>query len=408
VAITYRPITKDELVPFFHAQSISFSRDFDPDSPGFESRRQYDDYDRSTAAFDGDTIVGTAGIYSFDLSIPGGAAPTAGVTWVSVRASHRRKGILTGMMRWQMDHVREHGEALAALWASEAQIYGRFGYGLAAEGVEMKIDRTHTDLRHGAPFTGSCRYVSRDEALKSWPEVYDCVRVTQPGMISRPPHWWSLRHLPEPERAMPGYTTSFLAQYEEQGRPLGYVRYRVKESYEDGSSTSTLLVNELIGATPSAYNALWSFIFGVDLIGTITTPWGRSDEPLQHMLADPRRLVRRTQDTLYIRLVDVARALAARKYASEGAVVLEVKDAFCPWNTGRYRLEGGPGGATCAPTDAPAEIALDAETLGATYLGGTRFRSFARAGRIKGDPAVFARADAMFSWDPLPWIPEIF
>ncbi len=249
---------------------------------------------------------------------------------------------------------------------------------------------------------------SRDEALKVWPGIYDCVRLVSPGMISRSAPWWSFRHLPEHERPMPGFSKSFLVQYEEQGRPQGYVRYRVQESYEEGSSTATLMVGELIAPTPQAYNALWSFIFGVDLIGTITTPWARTDEPLQHMLADPRRLVRRTQDTLFVRLVDVPRALASRKYSAEGAVVIEVKDAFCPWNSGRYRLEGGPDGATCTATSASADITLDAETLGAAYLGGTRFQTFARAGRAAGDEAALAFADAMFAWDPAPWIPEIF
>ena len=197
MAISYRPITSEEFHDFFLSNSYGFGRDFDPSAPWLEGLRTYGELDRSTAAFDGDTIVGTAGIYSFDMTVPGATVPTAGVTWVSVRPTHRRKGVLSGMMRTQLDHIRERGECLAALWASEAPIYGRFGYGLAAEGVEMTIQRTRTGLRHLVPFSGSTRFVTREEALAAWPAIYDCVRVKTPGMITRPPHWWSNRHLTE-------------------------------------------------------------------------------------------------------------------------------------------------------------------------------------------------------------------
>jgi predicted acetyltransferase len=409
MAITYRPITVDEMVPFFEADAFGFGHDFDPSEGSWmDQLRSYAELDRTTAAFEDGTIVGTAGIWSFDLTVPGATVPTAGTTWVSVRPTHRRRGVLTGMMRTHLDNIHARGEALAALWASESPIYGRFGYGLAAEGVEMKIDRAHSGLRHVVPFSGRTRLVTRDEALTTWPGVYERVRPGQPGMISRHEAWWSKRHLREPERPRAGFTKSFRVQYEEEGEALGYVRYRIGETFEAGSATSTLLVGELMAATDAAHSALWSYIFGVDLIGTIKMEWGRVDEPLLHMLEDPRRLVRRTQDTLFVRVVDVAKALAARRYAAAGRIVIDVEDAFCPWNSGRYLLEGGTEGARCTKTDAAAEVALDAETLGALYLGGTRFQAMARAGRVQGTPEALRRADAMFAWHPLPWIPEIF
>ncbi len=406
-AITYRPATKEEFAAFTRANAFGFGHDFDESR--LDQIATVFELERSTAAIEDGTIVGTAGIYSFDLTVPGAMLPTAGVTWVSVRPTHRRRGVLTGMMRTQLDAIHERGEVLAALWASEAPIYGRFGYGLAAEGVEMRIERAHAELRHIVPFRGRTRLVERDEALATWPGVYERVRPHQPGMISRSEPWWG-RHLPEPgqERARSGYSKSFYIQYEEDGEALGYVRYRIKESYDKGSAAGKLAIGELIGSTDTAYSALWSYIFGVDLIGTITQDWGHVDEPLLHMLANPRRLVRRHSDTLYVRLVDVAKALAARRYMVEGHLSIEVEDSFCPWNSGRYGLEGGPHGAACARVDAPAEITLSAETLGALYLGGSRFEAMARAGRVRGTAEALRRADTMFAWDPLPWIPEIF
>jgi predicted acetyltransferase len=405
--ITYRPVREDEIPAFFQANSYGFSHDFDPQADWIAGLLKFADFGRSTAAIEDGEIVGTAGIYSFAMTVPGATLPTAGVTWVSVRPTHRRRGVLTGMMRTQMDAVRERGEAIAALWASESPIYGQFGYGLAAEGVEMHIDRTRTALRHVTPFSGRTHYVDREEALATWPAVYEKVRTTIPGMISRTPAWWANRQLRTQERPSPGYTKSFRVTYEEAGEALGYVSYRVNETDHEGSPTSTLRIGELMAATDAAYSALWSFVFGVDLMGTIVLPWGRADEPLAHMLADPRRLVRRPQDTIYVRLVDVVKALEGRRYSDAGEIVIAVDDRFCTWNSGRYALAGGPDGATCKPTDAPVDVSLTAETLGALYLGGARFQAMARAGRVSGSAEALRRADAMFAWDPLPWIPEV-
>lgn len=406
MAITYRPITKDEATEFFGVNSIAFGHDLRPE--GVERSVRLGNFARSTAAIDGAEIVGTAGIWEFEMSVPGASLPTAGVTWVSVKPTHRRKGILTEMMRIQMTAIREQGEAIAALWASEAPIYGRFGYGLAAEGVEMQLARPYARLCHAVPASGHCRFVSRDEALSAWPAVYETVRRTTPGMISRSSDWWAYRQLPGQEWPRPPYSSSLLVQYEEGGQPLGYVRYRVHEQYESGSAANKLLVTELVAATDGAYSALWSYLFGVDLVGTIACDWARVDEPLLHMLEDPRRLIRRTQDTLWVRLVDVPKALATRRYATAGRISIAVHDPFCPWNEGAYVLEGGPDGATCAASAGTPEIGLEATALGALYLGGQRFRSLARAGLVRGSAEALERADAMFTWDPAPWIPEIF
>jgi predicted acetyltransferase len=406
MTITYRAVTAEEFPDFRATNAFGFGHDVDDSAP--DTVTLFHELERTTAAFDDGQIVGTTGVYTFDLTVPGGVVPTAGVTWVAVRPTHRRRGVLNGMMRTQLDNVRERGEALAALWASEAPIYGRFGYGQAAEAVEMRIERPYAVLRHTVPFSGRTRLVDREEALTTWPGIYDMVRPHQPGMISRSSSWWAMRHLRLPEKPEGGYSKSFRIQYEEGGTPLGYVRYRLKEAWENGVAAGKLQIGELIAATPAAYSALWSYIFGVDLVRTITQEYGHVDEPLVHMLADQRRLFRRTQDSLFVRIVDVPKALAARRYESAGSLVIEVADAFCGWNTGRYALEGGPDGATCSKTDAAPDISLESEALGAVYLGGNRFQTLARAGRIHGSTEALRRADAMFAWDPLPWIPEIF
>lgn len=406
--ITCRAILPAEANDFFDVNAFGFGHD--PSPAWRDATLEYADLSRSTAAFEGSAIVGTSGVWPFSLTVPGNTLPCAGVTWVAVAPTHRRRGILTGMMRAQLQGIRERGEAIAALWASEAPIYSRFGYGLAAEGAELRIARVHAAIRHRTAYTGRMRRVSREQALAAWPSVYERVRPTIPGLISRSQAWWSHRHIRPArlERPAPGFSTSLFVQYEEDGEALGYVRYRIREDDREGVPAGELNIGELVAATDAAYAALWDYVLGVDLVETVTCAWGRVDEPLIHMLADPRRLVRRPQDTLWVRILDVPRALASRRYVIEGRLVFEVSDPFLPWAAGRFVLDGGPQGATCrATTDAP-DIELSTVELAAVYLGHTRLQSLARAGRVHGSPESLRLADAMFGWDPAPWCPEVF
>ena len=401
-----RAVTSEEFDTFVNATGVGFG--WHPTGEEIEGIRHIAEYDRTLATFDGEEIVSTTGIFSFDMTVPGGSLPTAGVTWVSVKPTHRRRGVLRAMMQRQLNDVHERGEALAALWASESIIYGRFGYGMAAETVILKIDRLRTDLAYQPNTPGRCRLVTRDEALASWPKVWDRFRASQPGSYSRSEAWWQNHTMREKDTPRGGYSGRYFVQYEEDGEPLGYVRYRLRENDEDGNSNGTTAVQELIAATDHAYAALWQYIFGIDLMSTITAHLRPSDEPLLWMLADPRRLVRRPWDGLWMRTVDVIPALEGRRYPVEGQLVLEIRDSICSWNEGRYQLEGGPDGATCRRTDAKADVTLGAADLGAVYMGGTRIRSLARAGRVAGDDAALAKAEAMFGWDPQPWCPEVF
>lgn len=400
-----RPIAPEEFESFARAFGTSFG--FEMNLENMEPQRQIFEFDRTLAVLEGEEMVGTAGVFSFDTTVPGASMPTAGVTWVSVKPTHRRRGVLTDLMRRQLDDVHERGEALATLWASESVIYERFGYGMAAEGVELRIDRTRTALAHEPPTCGRARLISRDAALEGWPAVYEQVLRTRPGMNSRHDAWWKNKALPERDIS-PGGGARFFVEYEEDGRPLGYVRYRVRGGDQDGSPAGTLRIQELIAASDGAYKALWQYLFGVDLIATIETHHRPVDEPLLWMLADPRRLIRRPYDALWARIVDVAPALEGRRYSAEGRIGFDVRDRFCSWNEGRYELVAGPNGATCRRSDAEPDIALDVADLGAVYLGGARLQTLRRAGRVEGEWDALKRADAMFAWDPLPWCPEMF
>lgn len=361
-------------------------------------------------AFEGPDLVGAATANVFDLSVPGGELATGGVTGVGTLPTHRRRGVMRSLLEPQLSLFHERGVPLSALWASEAAIYQRFGYGHGALAGTFAIDRPHTVLLRPVEPRGRARLVDKATAIKTFPSVYDRVRPTRPGMPARDEMWWEfvLRDLvSEREGASP----NFHVLYETADGVDGYVVYRIREGgfEEEAIHDNTLVVEELVAATDDAYAAMWSYCFRVDLVRQVKG-WKRpADEPLLHMLAEPRALRFGVRDGMWLRLVDVEAALSGRRYGVEGTVTLEVTDSVCPWNEGRYRLEGGPEGAACTKSDAQPDLSLDASTLASTYLGAVRLPVLAAAGRVEErTPGTVERADRMFSPIAAPWCPHIF
>jgi predicted acetyltransferase len=404
MSIDIRTIAAEEYDTFSRRLSHAFLETPRPEASWLAVWEQ----ERSTGAFDGDELVGTAGVFSFEMTTPGGSLPTAGVTAVSVKPTHRRQGVLTGMMRKQLEQVRERGEPLAALWASESVIYGRFGYGLGIESYGLTLRRERADLEFSAATPGRVRLHSLDGARELIPALWDAARPAQPGMVSRSPAWWNITIFNDPEVLREGWSDRHVATYERDGELRGYVIYVTKPKQHRTGPDGEIRVTELISLDDEAYTALWRFIFGIDLVGTITAGNRRRDEPLFWMLRDPRRLQRDAEDAVWLRIVDVERALAGRRYAAEGAVTFAVKDDFLPGVAGAYRLEGGPDGAVCARVTAAPDISLSIRELSAAFMGSVRFSTLARAGRVEGSAEALRRADLMFSWEPVPWCPEHF
>ncbi|HEY3209866.1 MAG TPA: GNAT family N-acetyltransferase [Actinomycetota bacterium] len=404
--VEIRPVTHDEFELYLRATERAFGHQ--PTLEEIENERKVFEPERSLAVFEGDRIVGTTGAFSLEVTVPGGTLPMAGVTEVGVAHTHRRRGLLTMMMRRQLDHVRELGEPLAGLWASEGAIYQRFGYGLATYASELEIERQWTGFARPYEWPGSVRLVEKDEAMRLMPPVLEKVADATPGMWKRSQAFWE-HSFADLENWRDGASPLFFAIYESPDAPEGYVAYRVKHDWRSGLPKSTLRVRELLAATPEATAALWRSCFDHDLIGKIES-WPRPlDEPLLHMLANPRALRLRVTDGLWLRLVDGPQALASRRYSTTGHVVFEVHDTFCPWNEGRYELEGGPDGASCRPSDHEPDLVVEAADLGAAFLGGARFGHLHRAGRVvEVTPGALGRADGMFGWDPLPFCSGLF
>ncbi len=407
MSIETRFITDAELAGFDECQSIAMVRD-PRDREGIERRRTIQEIDRSIAAFDGGQVVGTASAFTRTLTTPGGSVAMGGLTMVSVRSTHRRQGILTGMMRRHFADCMARREPVSGLYAAEAPIYGRFGYGIATEHVTLKIERDHGGLEHLPEIRGRMRMVEPESAREQWPAVWDTLRQRQAGMIDRPHSWWP-RVFMDPPDQRGGLTGLRFVNYEVDGEIEGYVLFRQKNDWQEGLPNCTLKVQELIATNQEAYAALWQYILSVDWMATIEGEMFAADEPLYHMLQDERRLRRTVDDGVWLRILDVCRALEARTYGCDGELTFVVDDPFLPEVGGAFLLVGGPTGAACRRTDlTPGAIHLGIAELSAIYLGGTRLSTLVRAGRVTGDPADIRLAEMMFISDPPPWCPEMF
>jgi predicted acetyltransferase len=375
--------------------------------------------DRSLAAFDpalpaSAGPVGIAGAYSFLMSVPGGVLPTAGVSWVAVLPTYRRRGILRSLMRRQLADIAARGEPIAALWASETPLYGRYGYGRATTQASFHFSRGEGALSAVAPADDALRLriVEPTAAAAELAKVYDTVLQNQPGFFTRNDAWWD-RLLSDLEEDRQGFSPQRCVLAEDDSGPRGYALYRGKNRWEEDTflPDSVLTVKELVAADPAAGAALWRNLLSRDLLSEITARLRPADDPVLYQLFDPRRARVKEHDGLWVRIIDLPAALTRRAYSCPIDVVLEVADELLPDNAGRWRLraDGPAGNVSCERTGEPADVALDVRELGAAYLGGTRLGTLAAAGLVtQSRPGTLAGLSAAMSWDPAPWCPRIF
>jgi len=361
--------------------------------------------DRVFAAFDGEEVVGSTSSYPFQMTIPGGPVPTAGITLVGVSPTHRRQGILSKLMKQLLEGARERGEPIAALWVAEETIYGRFGCGMTSINGEILIDRRHTHFHKRWERTLEAKQVGHEDALASFPPVYEQVAPKSPGMLSRTRDWWEVRQLFDDPADRHGAGPLLRVSFERDGKPAGYALYSHHTDFVEGRSNSTLEVREAIGIDTAATAEVWRYLFDIDLMAQIHVQYMPIDHPLFFLLAEPRRLRFRAGDGLWLRLVDVEAALRARSYAAAEQLVLEVADAFCPWNEGCYRIEEGE----VSRASGEADLRLDVRELASAFMGGFSFSQLARAGLVEElRPGGIACADRLFATPVAPWCPEMF
>ena len=392
-----RTVTTDEFVQWLHSEARAHGNRLDADP---EVLRPHFDLNRSIAVFDQGNIIAGAHSHRLEMSIPGASAVVAGVANIAVQPTHTRRGVMTRMMHHQINDIHERGEPLAALFARESIIYRRFGYGIGSLHERWMIDRPYNGYARTHESRGRIVFVDPLDITKEFPEVFRRSTKDRPGVFQREPHQWE-RDSQALEHSQGGPGGLFYAAYEDGGRVDGYATYRIRGD--------TLVVNELMAATEEANTALWRFCFDVDLVSCTEALKRPVDDPLPWMLADPRRLQRSTRDGMWVRLIDVSASLKLRCYMHSDRLVLDVRDELCPWNEGRFELEGSSEGATCRSSSSSPDLVLAVSDLASAYLGTVSFSTLSQAGLVdERTPGALLRADRMFAVQYQPWTPHNF
>lgn len=368
--------------------------------------------ERMLGSFDGDRMVGAVAAFSFDLSVPYGSVPCAGTTWVGVAPTHRRRGVLRGMMTRHLDDIAAGEEPIAALWASEVPIYGRFGYGAACDTLTIRTDvRGGPDWRTTSPPPPDrVRLVPLEDAQAVIAPLYEAARRRRGGMHARDDRWWAFNALSTRSDAMEHIAVKYVAVAERDGEDVAYAIYGMKESWTtQGRPEGTLTVKEMTGVDGRAEAAMWRYLCEHDLIATVQAFRRPLDDPLPLLLHDPRRVERKMMDALHVRIIDLPTALTARGYSADARVRVAVRDARFSANNGCWELELSPEGASVTRSHASPDLSLEVMDLGALYLGAVEPHSLAAAGRIEvHDPAALAALGPALQAPEAPMPPEIW
>jgi len=411
--IDVRPVTEAEYPEWLRAVHAGFLREPVVSEAELEARRSQFEPGRVVGAFDGDRCVATFKSFDQEVTAVGGAFVAAdAVSAVTVAATHRRRGLLTRMMSADLAAAKERGDVVATLIAAEYPIYGRFGFGPATWAAEWTIDVPRTGLDPRAPHLDrGCRIdlVDPEDVRKLGPELHDRVRRATPGAVSRGDWWWRVNT--GAVRFDPKWTEPFFAVYRAgDGTVEGLVAYEVDDRWGDAKQPlNTARVRGLIASTPAAERALWHYLCSIDWVARVKSGERAPDDLLPHLLPDPRAARITTQaDWLWVRILDVVRALETRTYDGEGALVLEIVDG-AGLAGGRYRLEASPSGASCTATTRSADLTLDVGELAALWLGDESAVRLVALGRVRENRAGAGRvADALLRTSRRPYCPDMF
>jgi predicted acetyltransferase len=376
----------DELDAIVDLDGASFGAQYTPDD--IQDVLLDIEVDTMLVALDGGRIVGASCEVPFRMTLPGGETDALGLTWVSVEMTHRRRGILRALMDTQLRTAAERRVPVSILTASEASIYGRYGFGVATRTRHTVIDRRAAQLVRPVAEHGVTR-MSTDEVRDVLPGLYERWQRLTPGALDRNEKRWQLQLL-EREWSRQGRSELFHLVHAD-----GYVSYRIARGSDELGHRNTCAIVDYVVCSPQAHAGLWTVLLGMDLVATVESHRIPLDDPLPHLLTDPRQVTTTAlTDGLWARPLDVAALLSARGYALDLDVTLGVRDPLL--GDGAYRLVGGPGGASCERSNADPDVTFDVAALGAVVLGGVRVAELRAAGRIAGEAAALSRLDRAF------------
>jgi predicted acetyltransferase len=401
MALEVRAITDGELPQFRATLFHTFGTEDEVDEGGDVRHRALVGPGQSWAAFDGATVVATAATFDLEISVAGGAAlPMAGLTMVTVRPSHRRRGLLRQLMQHHLDDARERRFPVSGLWASEATIYGRFGYGLAAYCDVYSIENAHT-LRIADRDFDELEWLDEARARELLPPIYARAIADRPGALRRSDVWWRERRFMESAWARGGASKRRHILARRGSEHVGYISFRQRGKFSDGIPGGSVEIVELLAVDARAEATLWRFALAVDLFPHVSYWNAPADDALPWLVDDFRRIKRRRGDNLWLRIEDVPATLQRRTYSRDGMLRIGAGGST-------YELTVDAGRARCTPTTKSADLDTDMQGLATLFLGCAPATQLARAERVRGERSALRVADQMFATDLAPWCAEVF
>ncbi len=389
MAIELRTATADDQADLFRVDGRSFGYVFSADE--IAERAPTLEWDRFQLAVDGGQIVSAVAALTMQISLPGGrSVPMGGITWVSTAATHRRRGLMSTLIERAHRDAEDRGEAVTGLGASEAMIYGRFGYGVSTFSRRVEVAVRQVEFV-GAGADGGVRFEHDEAALRAHViPLWEAARATRPGEVSRNEAMWdaifSVRR-----RHSDGASPAFWLLHAD-----GYVSYRVTNEWDDGHAQNRVDVGDFVAVNDAARAALWRVLLSLDLVAKVTCAVA-PDDPLPYWLSNFRAVrTKFVDDWVWLRPLDVARLFGARTYGSTDALVVQ-------FGATSLQIAGSPDGAEVSSTDAAADLVVDTTAVGPLLMGGVSPHVLAAAGRLQGDADALRRARSFFAAERLPF-----
>ncbi len=413
--LEFRQPNPDELHEFLQVSIRSYGSDATSEEAAHEVLSN--EIDRSHGALDGATWVGSSGAYSVETTLPGGQqVGAAAISMIGVAPTHRRRGILTELMKRLHRDATQRNEAIAVLTASESTIYRRFGYGTITDVAHLSIAANTVRFDPPLDENGSFVLVDPHDDVTEMQALFETERTRRTGWLSLTAGMWEqIKADPEHFRRDKSPLRG-VVHCDTTGTPDGYVTWRIHhESRSDRLAANTVHIEHLVGETPDVEAALWSFVANIDLATEVVWECGPPDPAIKWRLIEPRQL--RTlahTDMMWARLLDIPTALSRRTYAARGTLVIDVHDRFHPDCGGRFRITSKGRGwlGTCVrldeADDEPCNLTLDTADLASLTFGTVNATTLAQAGRLTGTTNSIDLADALFTVPARPWWPIEF
>ena len=419
-----RPAKNNEDDSYMKVGSIAFRENPSGISQESDWRINNRNFQRTVCAFDGTKMVGVSYVFEHEIRIPGGSVPSAGLAGVGVLPTHRRKGALNGIMRKIIDDAKDRGDVLATLWASEASIYGRYGFSIGAFHDSYTLHRAYSALNSDLDPKGYVDFIEISDSMDLLPEVHDKVFHIRNGVIRRDESLWDdwvkkFQNFEQKDK-------TFLVGYWVDEKLEGYALYSLESrdlqnpgsepryiggllESSDPEEEHRMNILEMMSTNDEAYIALWKFLLGVDGVNSYRASKRPLDDPLIWLLEHPDRMRKSLTSMHWVRIVDVLSALKARKYSADDTLVIQIYDDFCPWNQLRVLLEVGSDGNNVSISTRSPDISLSTKEIASIFLGGVKLRTLAINGRVQENKTgAIDRLDLMFSTSQAPWCPEGF